>query len=573
MTAAETLTGNERYVDELTRVDAVVVGAGFSGLRMLLALRELGLSAVILEAGTDVGGTWYWNRYPGARTDSEAWYYCYSFSKELQAEWDWPERFPTQDQVLGYLRHVADRFDLRREIVFGARVESAVYNEARARWGVKTEDGRRFQARYFISATGPLSQPYLPDFPGIKDFKGEVYATAMWPDEHISFEGKRVAVIGTGASAVQSVPIIAQTAAELTVFQRTPNYVLPARNHTLTTHHREAIKANYDEIWSAAERHFFGFAMELAGRTMDEVPPDDVERILEAGWETGGFRFVFETFDDIFTNIETNNVVSEFIRRKIRTIVNDPSTAELLCPKNHPLGSKRPPLGHFYYETYNRPNVKLVNVSAEPITRITGSGIEVEERHLGIGHREYEFDMIVFATGFDAVSGALMAMDIRGRDGRSLQDYWSDGPHTYLGLAVHGFPNFFVLCGPQVTTANIPVVVEHVVDYTAAAVRYAEERGPAVMEPRADVIGGWEDELVTSLNQTIIPHGKLANSWYFGSNMPGKAIAPLFWFGGAGSYFDLCEAEIGRGFTGFTVTDAPAAPDAAGMTRVEVGHD
>ena len=518
-------------------LDAIVIGAGFSGLRMLQKLRETGLSAKVIEAGADVGGTWYWNRYPGARTDSESWVYCYSSSKELLQQWDWKERFSPQAEVLEYLQHYADRFDLRRDIRFGTRVVSAAYDEAADEWAVRTDVGGTYRARYLIPAGGVLSHPYVPDFPGIDDFEGETYLTARWPKHDVDFAGKRVVVVGTGATGVQAIPLIAQTAAHLTVLQRTANFVLPARNHTLTQEHRQGIRADYDTIWSKAQRHFFAFAMDPAGRTMAEFDQDEVQKILEAGWETGGFRYLFETFDEIFTNMETNDVVAQFVRNKIRTIVHDPATAEVLCPKGYPIGAKRPPLGHFYYETYNRENVDLVDVADNAIDAITADGIRLTDSTV------IPADVIVFATGFDAVTGALTAIDIRGRNGLELREKWKNGPRTSLGIAVNDFPNMLMVCGPQSTTANIPVVVEKIVGYISEALTAAAREGWA-LEPTEESMDDWGQQLLASLNETVIPRGKDSHSWYFGANMPDKAIAPLFWFGGAESYFAACEKVL-----------------------------
>lgn len=531
----------------LVEVDSLVVGAGFGGLRMLYELRQLGRSAILLEAGPEVGGTWYWNNYPGARTDSESWYYCYSFSKEIQDEWEWSERFSTQSQVFDYIKHVADRLDLRRDIQFNKRVASAVFDESDSRWLVTTTDGEEYKCRYFLPATGTLSQPHLPDFPGADSFQGESYMTARWPKEEISFKGKRVAVIGAGASAVQVVPMIALTAERLTVFQRTPNFVLPARNHTLTEHHREAIRTNYEAIWEQTQRHIFAMAMDMTDRKLSELTDEEVQNVLDAGWETGGFRFLFDTFDDIFSNEETNEVVSDYVRNKIRAIVKDPVTAEMLCPKGYPLGGKRPPLGHFYYETYNRDNVDLVDVGATPITAITPNGIRV-------GDSEYEVDMIVYATGFDAVSGSFTAMDIRGRNGLELKEAWKDGPRTALGIAVAGFPNVFMVMGPQASTANIPVVVEKIVNWISSALTYAKQHGLEVIEATPEFEEEWKKNLLETLSETLIGQGAAVNSWYFGTNIPGKANAPLFFFGGADTYFARLKAISDDDFREFVLS-------------------
>ena len=431
--------------------DAIVIGAGFGGLRMLHELRQLGVSTRVIEAGTNVGGTWYWNRYPGARTDSESWVYAFSFSKELQDDWNWSEKYPSWSEALAYLQHVADRFDMRKDIQFETRVIAANYDEVAKVWRVTTDDGETQSCRYLISATGPLSTPYKPDFAGIDMFKGDWYLTGRWPKEEVDFTGKRVSIIGTGATAVQVIPLVAQTAAHLTVFQRTPNYVMPARNAPMTEFELKSIRANYDRIWELAREHVFGFALEPAGRNGADVSPEEAQRILERHWEIGGFRFLFETFDDILINEDTNKLVANFIRNKIRSIVKDPKTAELLCPTGHPVAGRRPPLGHFYYETFNRDNVSLVDVKDDPITEITERGIRTASE-------EYAADVIIFATGFDAVTGTLNAMNVRGRGGAALEQKWEGGPQTYLGITVDEFPNLFMVGGPQSPFANIPVV-------------------------------------------------------------------------------------------------------------------
>ena len=521
--------------------DAIVIGAGFGGLRALHELRSLGLRVKVFEAGSGVGGTWYWNRYPGARTDSESWVYAYSFSKELQDEWSWTERFPSQPEALAYLDHVAERFDMRKHIAFDTRVESAVWDERAKRWSVRTNRGGAHTCAYLVTAVGVLSTPYVPPFPGLEKFRGEWYVTGRWPKERVDFAGKRVVVIGTGATAVQAIPIIAKTARHLTVLQRTPNYVLPARNGPLTEEERASIRRDYDEIWRQAREHFFGFAMEPAGRMCGDVTPEQHQRILERGWETGGFRFIFESFDDIFTDERSNEIAAEFIRNKIRAIVKDPATAELLCPKDYPLTAKRPPLGHYYYETFNRPNVTLVDVSGDPITELTETGVRTATR-------AFDADLIVFATGFDAVTGTLQAMDVRGRDGVTIADKWRDGPRTHLGIMVDGFPNLFMVLGPQSPFANIPVVIDGMVDWIGRALRHMRAQGLATLEARPEAVEGWRKHVDELIHATVLAKGR---SWFLGDNIPGKPHVTLFHFGGAGVYRKECLDEAERGFAGF----------------------
>ena len=528
--------------NQAAETDAIVIGAGFGGLRMLHELRELGISTRIFEAGTDVGGTWYWNRYPGARTDSESWVYAFSFSKELQDTWNWSEKYPSWSEALAYLRHVADRFDMRKDIQFETKVSAAHYDEIAKRWRVTTDDGATHSCKYLISATGPLSTPYKPKFPGVDSFKGEWYLTGRWPKEKVDFAGKRVCIIGTGATAVQVIPLVAQTAAHLTVFQRTPNFVMPARNAPMTEFELASIRANYDKIWELTREHVFGFALEPAGRNGGDVSPEEAQRILERHWEIGGFRFLFETFDDILTDADTNQLVADFIRNKIRSIVQDPATAELLCPKCHPLAARRPPLGHFYYETFNRDNVSLVDVRDNAITEITPSGIRTASD-------EYDADIIIFATGFDAVTGTLNAIDIQGRGGATLRDKWEGGPQTYLGITVDEFPNLFMVGGPQSPFANIPVVIDGCVDWIGRTLKHLRDNDLSEIEATTDAAEQWGSHMNDLVNGTLMHLAE--RSWFMGDNIPGKSHAVLFYFGGAGNYRRECQGAAERGYEGF----------------------
>ena len=532
--------------------EAIVVGAGFSGMAMLRKLREMGLSVRVLEAANGVGGTWHWNRYPGARTDCESWYYCYSFSKELLDEWNWSERYPSQPEMNRYLNHVADRFDLRRDIQLETRVLSAVYDEKANTWTLKTNTGETLVTRYFISAMGFISQPNIPNFKGRDSFKGETYFTGLWPHEGVDFKGKRVGVIGTGASAIQAIPFIAQDASHLTVFQRTPNYVMPARNHPLGEEQREYIKKNYDDVWKKVRQHSFGMPLEVQNRNTFDVSPEEQRAILEKGWQSGGFRYVFETFDDMMMDPKANEVASEFIREQIRQIVKDPVTAEMLTPKGYPFGGKRPPAGHGYYETFNRDNVTLVDVQANPITEITPTGLKTTAA-------EYEFDILVLATGFDAVTGALANVDIRGRGGIALKDKWQDGAKTYLGLGSAGFPNLFIIIGPQSPFANMPPSIEHNVGFITNAIQHLRQNNIAAMEPSTAAEEDWTQHTIDVANMTVMPLGVKVNSWFMGSNIPGKAQIINVYFGGANSYYDRCDLVVKNGFEGYNFHRSPAA--------------
>jgi cation diffusion facilitator CzcD-associated flavoprotein CzcO len=531
---------------DATEVGAVVVGAGFGGLRMLYELRNLKIDAVVLEEGSDVGGTWFWNRYPGARTDSESWVYCYSFSGELQQEWDWLERYPSQPEVLAYLRHVADRFDLRRDIRFGTQVRSSVYDEFSNRWLVETDTGERLRCRYLIFATGPLSKPIAPPFRGLNDFRGEWYLTARWPDQPVSFAGKRVAVIGTGATGIQVLPEVAKQAAHVTVFQRTPNYAIPGRNRALTDDDRRDIKGRYPQIWALTQRQASGFDIAETRKTFSELDADQRREALAGALERGGFQFLFTTFRDLMVDEEANEVAAEFLRAHIRSVVNDPATAELLCPKGYPIGAKRPPLEHGYYAAFNRPNVTLIDVSDDPITAITPRGVRT-------GTAEHDFDMLIFATGFDSATGALMTMDIRGRASRSLKGAWAGGPRTFLGMTVDGFPNMFLVAGPQTPFGNIPVMIENEVRWIGAAIGHGVRNEVARLEPEPTEVQGWVDEVDRSLNATLMRKGTLAHSWFLGLNVEGKPTAPLFFFGRANKYFDRLAEVVHHQFAELTM--------------------
>lgn len=545
-----TQTTDTGRTDSGTDFDAVVVGAGFSGLRMLIELRRLGLSAVAVEAGTDVGGTWYWNRYPGARTDSESWSYCFSSFPELLEEWTWKERYPKQQEVLDYQRFVADKFDLRKDIRFSTRVESATYDARSNTWSVRTDTGDTLRCTYFITGLGHLSVPHKPQFTGIDSFAGEVYVTGNWPKEPVDFAGKRVGVIGAGASAVQAIPVIAEEAAHLTVFQRTPNFVVPAQNHPLSEEQVAQIKADYPAIWQKAQSHVFGFPMSPAGRVYDDVTDEEREQVFEQGWRDGGFHYVFETFDDILIDQRSNDAASEFIRGKIRETVKDPVTAELLCPKGYPYVAKRPPAGHGYYETYNRDDVTLVDVLSDPIAEIVPGGVRTASG------AEHQVDVLVFATGFDAVTGALEKIDIAGVDGRRLTDEWREGPQTYLGISNPGFPNLLFICGPQSAYANIPVVVEKVVWTLGQALERMGEQGLDRIEATPEAAAAWKAHLDEVLHMTLIPQGEKVGSWYLGANIPGKPRSPLFYFGGAGAYAQWLDGVVAKDFDGFVLSSS-----------------
>ena len=527
----------------MKQLDAIVIGAGFGGLRALLELRGLGLETRVLEAGDGVGGTWYWNRYPGARSDSEAWSYCYSFSRELWDEWDWPDRLPGQSDVLAYLDHVADRMDLRKDIVLNAKAIRAEYREPEGDWQVETEGGGSYRSRYLVSAGGILSVPIQPRFDGLETFEGDWYMTSRWPAGGVDVAGKRVAIVGSGATAVQVLPVTAKKAEHVTLFQRTPNYVIPARNRPLEDDEREALKSGYEEIWQQVRNQVFALPIPPANRVADGFPPDEIERILERGWEHGGFHFIFETFDDLLVNERSNALAAEFIRKKIRTIVEDPAVAEALCPQ-YPLMAKRPPLGTEYYEAFNRDNVSLVDVSEVPISEITPAGLRV-------GDRKVDCDVIIFALGFDAGTGALSAIDVTGRGGVTIREKWREGPRTHLGIMVDEFPNLFMISGPQSPFANIPPVVENSVNWIGKAISAIRAKRAVSIEPEEESVVAWEALLNQYVDATVIRHGSDVRSWFLGANVEGKPTRTQFHFGGATTYFAQLEQAIAADFDEF----------------------
>jgi cyclohexanone monooxygenase len=526
-------------------LDAIVVGAGFAGLYALHRLRGLGLSVRVYEAGDGIGGTWYWNRYPGARCDVESLDYSYSFSDELQQEWRWTERYASQAEILRYIDHVADRFDLRRDIELATRVVSASFDEAANGWDVWTDTGERVSARFCIMATGCLSDARVPDFKGLETFGGNWYHTGHWPHDGVDFTGQRVGVIGTGSSAIQSIPIIAQQAAHLFVFQRTPNFSVPARNAPLDPAHERRVKSRYAEYRRQARESRVGFLVESSEQSALAVAAEERLRAYEARWGRGGLGFA-ATFPDLLTNTEANETAAEFFRVKIRGIVRDPGVAERLMPRGYPLGTKRLCVDTNYYDTFNRENVTLVDLKTAPIEAITPRGVRTREA-------EYALDSIVFATGFDAMTGALLRIDIRGRPGQTLQWKWAEGPRTYLGLAIAGFPNLFIITGPGSPSvlSNMIVSIEQHVDWIADCIAHLREHDYRAIEATVDA----EDRWVAHVNEvgqaTLYP---LANSWYVGANIPGKPRIFMPYVGGVGAYRKKCDEVATRGYEGFTLT-------------------
>ncbi|HEY8478421.1 MAG TPA: NAD(P)/FAD-dependent oxidoreductase [Spirillospora sp.] len=538
--------GNETDADT---IDAVVVGAGLSGLYMLYRLRALGLSVRVFEKGEGVGGTWFWNRYPGSRVDVRSLDYAYSFDPELVHEWEWTEKYPSQEELLRYLNHVADRFDLRPHIRLGTCVTEAVFDEDAGRWRVRTDRGDRVSAQYLIMATGCLSVPKMPEIPGLESFRGEWYHTALWPDEEVDFTGKRVAVIGTGSSGVQIIPVIAERAAHLTVFQRTPNFVIPANNHPLDPEVQRSLKARHAEWRKANRESGFGVAFPEAAKGAMEVPAEERNAYYRRVWDDpdNTLTSLLSGYNDLIINKESNDTIAQFVRDRIAEIVKDPDVAARLQPWDHPLGAKRPCLGTNYYETFNLPHVRLVDVRETPLTEITSAGLRTSQE-------EFAFDIIVFATGFDAMTGALLAIDVRGRGGRRLADVWAEGPRTYLGIAVAGFPNLFTITGPGSPSvlSNMTVSIEQHVEWVSDAIAAMRAAGKRTMEATAEAQDAWTRHVDEVARATLYP---AADSWYMGANVPGKPRVFMPYPGGVGTYRQQCEEIAAAGYEGFDLRD------------------
>ncbi len=533
-------------------LDAVVVGAGFAGLYALHKLRNQGLSVRVLEAAPDLGGTWYYNRYPGARCDVESVDYSYSFSEQLQQEWIWTEKYATQAEILRYLNWVADRLDLRRYISCNARVASAVLDESGTHWTLTTADGVVLTARFCLMATGSLSAAMTPDFPGLAEFAGEVYHTAHWPHEPVDFTGKRVAVIGTGSSGIQSIPIIAEQAEHLFVFQRTANYSVPAGNRPLSSEDLDEIKATYAERRRLSWRSGGGSPHITAARPTLEFDAQERRAAFEKRWQLGGVLFS-KTFPDQLTDLAANDEARKFYEEKIRAVIDDPALADLLIPTDHPIGTKRICTDSNYFQTFNKSNVSLVSVRSTPITSIDSSGIVTTETR-------FDVDSIVFATGFDAMTGALAQIDIVGRGGTTLRDDWAHGPRTYLGLGVDGFPNLFIISGPgaPAVLANMVLHAEAQVNWIANAISYLDNHGYPAIEPTTDAVDGWAVELARRADASLFTK---ANSWYMGANVPGKPRVFMLFIGGFAAYNDICAEVADAGYRGFDLVKAQIAAE------------
>jgi cyclohexanone monooxygenase len=532
-------------------VDVVVVGAGFSGLYLLHNFRKLGLSVQVFEAGDGVGGTWYWNRYPGARCDAESMAYSYSFDADLEQEWEWTERYATQPEILTYMNHVAERFDLNRDIKLSTRVTGAEYQDGSKCWRVTTDQDDAVSARFCIMATGCLSTPQDPDIPGVKDFKGPSYMTGKWPHEGVDFAGKTVGIIGTGSSAIQAIPVIAAQAKHLTVFQRTPNFSVPAANAPLDPNWVEGYKKEYRkhrDDYKHGRVSSFGDLMipeeyrQVTQEMILDKSPEEVQETLERFWSYGGARFI-GTYVDTLVSEEANKVMADFVRNKISETVNDPTIAEKLSPTSHPIGTKRICVDSDYFSTYNRDNVSLVDISEHSLKAITSSGLKTTAE-------SYDFDILVLATGFDAMTGTLSRMNITGSNGKPLNDKWEAGPRTYLGLGINEFPNLFLVTGPGSPSvlSNMIVSIEQHVDFITDMIKHMKDNEYESFEADLSAEDAWVDHVNEVAAATLFPK---AGSWYMGANIPGKPRVFMPYAGGVGPYRALCDGIAEKGYQGF----------------------
>ena len=547
MSALPSMSGKD-HAAGVEAYDVVVVGAGFGGLYMLYRLRGQGLRVRVYEQGGDVGGTWYWNRYPGARCDVESMQYSYSFSDELQQEWNWSERYAPQAEILRYANHVADRFNLRGDIQLNTRVDRAEFDEGANTWQVATSDGATVTAKFVVLATGCLSNARVPDIKGLSNFKGKVYHTGHWPHERIDFTGQRVAVIGTGSSAIQSVPVIAEQASHLTVFQRTANFSIPARNAELTAEERDAFRRNYPEIRRfAREEARNGIYAEMPDRGALDDGDNERRAKYEARWHRGGLTFML-AYNNLLLDKTANDTAAGFVKQKIAEIVRDPETAKRLQPDDHPIGSKRICVDTDYYATFNRPNVTLVDIKSDPIQEILPNAVRTQ-------NKDHEIDVVVLATGFDAMTGSVARIELRGRMGRTLNQKWAEGPRTYLGLMSEGFPNLFVITGPGSPSvlSNMIVSIEQHVDWIAEAIAFMRERGLETMEASREAEDRWVAHVNEVAHATLYPQ---ANSWYMGANIPGKPRIFMPYIGGVGVYRRICNEVAAKGYEGFVMSAA-----------------
>ncbi len=528
----------------LHSVDVVIVGAGFSGLYLLHKLRKQGFSTRVFERGSDVGGTWYWNRYPGARCDVESMQYSYSFDQTLQQDWSWAEKYAAQPEILAYLNHVADRFNLRKDIDFDTEVTSAHFDEELSCWNIKTNVSGHVWAQFFIMATGCISTPQTPKIKGLSVYQGKTYHTGAWPHEKVDFTGQRIAVIGTGSSGIQSIPVLAKEADHVIVFQRTPHWSVPARNVPMTDEYEKEWKADYAVRRQEMRYTVSGSLKKLKSLDVSALSVTEKEReeIFRERWEAGGMTYL-RSFNDLLTEQEANDTAAEYVRERIRSVVKDPAIAELLAPKTYPIGTKRLCLDTNYYETFNRDNVELVDISSQPIELMTPTGLQANGRN-------FEFDSVIFAIGFDAMTGTLFNVDIRGRKGRVLKDKWCAGPRTYLGLMSADFPNMFMITGPGSPSvkSNMLTSIEQHVEFVVDGLTFLRDNDLEVIEPELKAEDRWVDHVQEAANATLFPR---ANSWYMGANIPGKPRLFMPYIGGVGKYRKICEEIVDEGYRGF----------------------
>ena len=526
----------------MENVDAVIVGAGFSGLYLLHRLRKAGFSTRVFERGGDVGGTWYWNRYPGARCDVESLQYSYSFDEQLQQEWHWPEKFSAQPDILAYANHVADRFDLKKDIEFNTEVKVGCFDEKSSSWKITTSKGEKVTARFFIMATGCISTTQVPSIKGLNNYKGNTYHTGNWPHEEVNFAGQNIAVIGTGSSGIQSIPVLAEQANNLTVFQRTPNYSIPSQNEPMTNKYEQSWKDVYTARRKEMRYSAHGSLKDLNNVPALSVDQEQRQQLYSERWAIGGTGFL-GSFNDLLTNADANYTAAEFVRQQIKKIVEDQETAEILCPTTYPIGTKRICIDTGYFETYNRKNVKLIDISKRPIQRLVSNGIVANEQL-------YVFDSIIFATGFDAMTGSLFNVDIKGRKGIALRDKWNAGPKTYLGLMSASFPNLFMITGPGSPSvkSNMIMSIEQHVDLVTDTLLRMRREGLSVVEPELAAENSWVEHVQEVANKTLFPR---ANSWYMGANIPGKPRLFMPYIGGVGVYREICEEIVADNYRGF----------------------
>ena len=523
-------------------VDVVVVGAGFSGLYLLYRLRKAGFSTRVFERGGDVGGTWYWNRYPGARCDVESLQYSYSFDEQLQQDWHWPEKFSAQPDILAYANHVADRFNLKKDIEFNIEVKASWFDEKLKTWKITTNTGEEIDAQYFIMATGCISTTQIPNIKGLSDYVGNTFHTGDWPHEEVDFSGQSIAVIGTGSSGIQSIPVLAKQAKKLTVFQRTPNYSIPSQNEPMTKKYERSWKDVYSERRKEMRYSAHGSLKDLNDVPALSVDEDQRQELYTKRWAIGGTGFL-GSFNDLLTNADANYTAAEYVRQQIKRVVKDKETAEILCPRSYPIGTKRICIDTGYFETYNRENVKLVDISKKPIQRLVADGIIVDDQL-------YAFDSIIFATGFDAMTGSIFNVDIKGRGGLALKEKWNAGPKTYLGLMSASFPNLFMITGPGSPSvkSNMIMSIEQHVDLVIETLLSMRRKGLSVVEPELEAENKWVDHVQEVANKTLFPQ---ANSWYMGANIPGKPRLFMPYIGGVGAYREICEEIVANNYRGF----------------------